>query len=50
MTQLHKHLIVRADINWCPGGEDLNKVSDWIRGLIRKIKDCNLFGLNFFIN
>ena len=30
MTQLHKHLIVRADINWCPTEEDLNKVSDWI--------------------
>ena len=37
MTQQHKHLIVRADIGWCPQEEDLNKISDWIRGLIRKI-------------
>ena len=38
MTQKHKHLIVRADIGWCPGKEDLNKVSDWIRTLIKKIE------------
>jgi len=37
MTQKHKHLIVRADIGWCPKEEDLNKVSDWIRSLIKKI-------------
>ena len=37
MTQQHKHLIVRADISWCPQEEDLNKVSDWIRSLIKKI-------------
>ena len=37
MTQQHKHLIVRADIGWCPKEEDLNKISDWIRGLIKKI-------------
>ena len=37
MTQKHKHLIVRADIGWCPKEEDLNKISDWIRSLIRKI-------------
>ena len=37
MTQRHKHLIVRADIGWCPQEEDLNKISDWIRGLINKI-------------
>ncbi len=37
MTQKHKHLIVRADIGWCPKEEDLNKISDWIRGLIKKI-------------
>ena len=37
MTQQHKHLIVRADIGWCPQEEDLNKISDWIRNLIRKI-------------
>ena len=37
MTQKHKHLIVRADIGWCPQEEDLNKISDWIRGLIKKI-------------
>ena len=37
MTQQHKHLIVRADIAKCPREEDLNKISDWIRGLIRKI-------------
>jgi len=37
MTQEHKHLIVRADIGWCPQEEDLNKISDWIRSLIRKI-------------
>ena len=37
MTQQHKHLIVRADIGWCPQEEDLNKISDWIRGLIKKI-------------
>ena len=37
MTQQHKHLIVRADIGWCPQEEDLNKVSDWVRSLIRKI-------------
>ena len=36
MTQKHKHLIVRADIGWCPQEEDLNKISDWIRGLIKK--------------
>ena len=37
MTQQHKHLIVRADIGWCPKEEDLNKISDWIRNLISKI-------------
>ena len=37
MTQQHKHLIVRADISWRPQEEDLNKISDWIRGLIKKI-------------
>ena len=37
MTQQHKHLIVRADIRWCPQEEDLNKISDWIRSLIKKI-------------
>ena len=37
MTQQHKHLIVRADIGWCPQEEDLNKISDWIRDLIKKI-------------
>ena len=37
MTQQHKHLIVRADIGWCPQEEDLNKISDWIRNLIKKI-------------
>lgn len=38
MTQKHKHLIVRADIGWTPNEEDLNKISDWIRSLIRKIE------------
>ena len=38
MTQQHKHLIVRADIGWCPEEEDLNKISDWVRGLIKKIE------------
>ena len=38
MTQQHKHLIVRADIGWCPQEEDLNKISDWVRGLIKKIE------------
>ena len=38
MTQKHKHLIVRADIGWSPKEEDLNKVSDWIRLLIKKIQ------------
>ena len=37
MTQQHKHLIVRANIDRCPKEEDLNKISDWIRSLIRKI-------------
>ena len=37
MTQQHKHLIVRADIGWGPQEGDLNKISDWIRGLIKKI-------------
>ena len=37
MTQQHKHLIVRANIGKCPKEEDLNKISDWIRSLIRKI-------------
>ena len=37
MTQQHKHLIVRADIGKCPKKEDLNKISDWIRSLIKKI-------------
>ena len=37
MTQRHKHLIVRADIGWCPQEEDLNKISDWIRSIIKKI-------------
>ena len=37
MTQQHNHLIVRADIGWCPQEEDLNKISDWIRSLIKKI-------------
>ena len=37
MTQKHKHLIVRADISWCPKEDDLNKISDWIRSLIKKI-------------
>ena len=38
MTQQHKHLIVLADIGWCPQEEDLNKISDWIRSLIKKIE------------
>ena len=38
MTQRHKHLIVRADISWCPKEKDLNLISDWIRSLIRKIE------------
>ena len=37
MTQQHKHLIVRVNIGWCPHEEDLNKISDWIRSLIKKI-------------
>ena len=37
MTQQHKHLIVRANIGWCPQEEDLNKISDWIKSLIKKI-------------
>ena len=37
MTQQHKHLIVRADIGKCPEEKDLNKISDWIRSLIKKI-------------
>ena len=37
MTQQHKHLIVRGEIAWCPQKEDLNKISDWIRELIKKI-------------
>ena len=37
MTQQHKHLIVRADIGKCPKEEELNKISDWIRSLIKKI-------------
>ena len=37
MTQQHKHLIVRANIGKCPKEADLNKISDWIRALIRKI-------------
>ena len=37
MTQQHKHLIVRADIGLCPQEENLNKISDWIRSLIKKI-------------
>jgi S-adenosylmethionine/arginine decarboxylase-like enzyme len=37
MTQQHKHLIVRADIGWCPQEEDLNRISDWVRSLIKKI-------------
>ena len=37
MTQQHKHLIVRADIGKCPKEDDLNKISDWIRLLIKKI-------------
>ena len=37
MNQQHKHLIVRVNIGWCPQKEDLNKISDWIRSLIKKI-------------
>jgi S-adenosylmethionine/arginine decarboxylase-like enzyme len=37
MTQLHKHLIVRANIGKCPKEADLNKISDWIKLLIKKI-------------
>ena len=37
MTQQHKHLIVRVNIGWCPQKEYLNKISDWIRSLIKKI-------------
>lgn len=37
MTQLHKHLIVRADIGWCPSADDLNLISDWVRALIKRI-------------
>ena len=37
MTQQHKHLIVRVNIGWGPQEEDLNKISDWIRSLIKKI-------------
>ena len=45
MTQKHKYLIVRADIDFCPRKEDLNKISDWIRGLIKKIDMKLLAGL-----
>jgi S-adenosylmethionine/arginine decarboxylase-like enzyme len=38
MTQKHKHLIVRADIGWCPHAEDMNQISDWVRALIGRIK------------
>ena len=41
MTQQHKHLIVRADISWCPKEEDSNKISEWVRSLIKEI-DMNL--------
>jgi S-adenosylmethionine/arginine decarboxylase-like enzyme len=37
MTQQHKHLIVRAEIGQCPKEEDINKISDWIREMIKKI-------------
>lgn len=37
MTQQHKHLIVRADIGWCPAEEDSNRISDWVRALIKRI-------------
>ena len=37
MTQKHKYLIVRANIGWCPKKDVLNKISDWIRGFIKKI-------------
>ncbi len=37
MTQQHKNLIVRADIGKCPKADDLNKICDWIRLLIKKI-------------
>ena len=37
MTQQHKHLIVRADIGWFPKEKDLNKVSEWVRTLIKQI-------------
>ena len=38
MVQTHKHLIVRANIGWCPGEDDLNLVSSWVRTLINKIE------------
>ena len=38
MTQKHKHLIVRAEIGLSPKEEDLNKVSNWIRSLIKRIQ------------
>ena len=37
MILAHKHLIVRANIGWCPGEDDLNRVSDWVQSLIRRI-------------
>ena len=37
MTLQHKHLIVRAEISRCPNEEDLNKVTDWVRKLIKQI-------------
>jgi len=37
MTQQHKYLIVRADIGLSTKKDDLNKISDWITSLIRKI-------------
>lgn len=51
MTQQHKHLIVRADIVWYPKEEDLNKISDWIRSLIKKINIQLLAGpYNTYVN
>ena len=42
MTQQHKHLIVRADISWCPQEEDLNKINQLIISTVESKTDAKI--------
>ncbi len=42
----HKHLLIRAEVNNCPGESHLSKVLFWMKSLIKKIDMKLLHGPN----